>query len=191
MNLKQLSALGMALFFTSSVQATGIDFRLSSETAELSYLTESATFGYGGADIGFGVFFDENDNVIANGSILVSGSSDGDVRGLQLGLGIKFYAGVLDTPGDDSGGGMALGGQVRYVFPSHKPLAVLAEGWVVPEVVSIANFDGIREYRFALELEVTPSARGYVGYRVLEVDLDSGAELELDDKAHIGVKFSF
>lgn len=191
MNSIKLGALAAALLCSSAVQAAGIDFRLSSETAEFGYLTESATFGYGGADIGFGVFFDENDNVIANGSILVSGTSDGDVRGLQLGLGIKLYGGVLDTPGNDSGGGMGLGGQVRYVFPSNKPLALLAEGWVVPEVVSVANFDGIREYRVALELEVTPSARGYIGYRRLEVDLDSGAELEIDDNAHIGVKFSF
>lgn len=172
--------------------ASGIDFRLGSRTAELTYLTESATFGYGGADMGFGVFIDENDTVMGSGSILVSGSSDGDVRGMQLGVGVKVYGGTLDTPNNDSGAGLGLGGQIRMVMPSSTPVAFLLEGWVVPEVVSMADFDGITEWRIGVELEVTPSARGYVGYRHLEVDVDGFAqELELDDRAHVGVKFSF
>jgi hypothetical protein len=174
------------------VEASAIDFRLGSRTAEFGFLTESSTFGYGGADMGIGVFIDENDNFMVNGSILVSGSSDGDVRALQLGVGIKVYAGVLDTPNDDSGAGLGLGGQLRYVFPSNTPVAILFEGWVVPEVVSMSDFDGILEYRIAIELEVTPSARGYVGFRHLEVEVDGFAnDLELDDRAHVGVKFSF
>jgi len=58
-------------------------------------------------------------------------------------------------------------------------------------VTSFADFDGLVEYRFALELEVTPSARAYIGYRVLEVELDTGLKYKLDDNAHIGVRFAF
>lgn len=188
----RIAGLLLASLFTGSVQASGVDFRLGSRTAEFNYLTESATFGYGGADMGFGVFIDEEDSVLGTGSILVSGSSDGDVRGLQLGVGVKAYVGTLETPNDDSGGGLALGGQIRYVLPSSKPIAFVLEGWAVPEVVSVADFDGITEWRIGVELEVTPSARGYIGYRVLEVDLDvTGTEIELDDRAHVGVKFAF
>lgn len=191
--MKSRIAAGFLLALMSfQATASGIDFRLGSRTAEFTFLTESATFGYGGADMGFGVFIDENDTVMGSGSILVSGSSDGDVRGMQLGVGVKVYGGTLDTVNNDSGAGLGLGGHIRYVMPSSTPVALVLEGWVVPEVVSMADFDGIREYRFAVELEVTPSARGYIGYRHLEVDVDSLAnELELDDRAHVGVKFSF
>jgi len=82
---------------------------------------------------------------------------------------------------------------VRYVFPANTPLAILGEAFVAPSVTSFSNFDGISEYRVALELEVTPSARAYVGYRQLKVDLSNGTgpKYKLDDRAHVGVRFSF
>lgn len=183
----------------SNVLASGVDMRLGSETAEVVFLTESATFGYGGADMGFGVFLNEDDSLIGTGSILVSGSGEGDVRGLHFGVGAKVYAGIIDLPSpldNQSGGAVAIGGMIRYVFPGRMPLAVLLEGFGAPDVTSASDFKGLKEIRLALELEVTPSARAYIGYRTLEVELDSGVgfkdnEIELDDKAHIGVRFSF
>lgn len=182
----------------SNVFASGIDLRLGSETAEFVYLTESATFGYGGADMGFGVFLNEDDSLIGTASILVSGSGDGDVRGLHFGVGAKVYAGIIEFPSpidNQSGGAVAIGGQIRYVFPGRTPLALLVEAFGAPDVTSASDFKGLKEIRFALELEITPSARAYIGYRILEVELDSGIinkdEIDLDDKGHIGVRFSF
>lgn len=182
----------------SNVFASGIDMRIGSKTAEFVYLTESATFGYGGADMGFGAFINEDDTVMGSGSILVSGSGDGDVRGLHFGVGAKVYAGIIDFPSpteNQGGGAVAIGGQVRYVFPGKTPLAILVEGFGAPDVTSASDFKGVKEIRFALELEVTPSARAYVGYRSLKVELSNGIvkddEIELDDAGHIGVRFSF
>ena len=68
----------------------------------------------------------------------------------------------------------------------------MAEGWIVPEITSLGDFEGVTEFRVGVELEVTPSARGYVGYRVLDVELENvGGEAELDDNFHVGVKFAF
>ncbi len=188
----RLTTVFIVLFFMAlRVEAAGVDFRLSSKTAEFSYLTESSSFGYGGADMGFGVFINENDDILTSGSILVSGSSAGDVRALHFGVGAKVYLGFLETITNDNGGALAIGGRVRYVFPASTPLAILFEGFVAPNVVSLADFNGVREFRVALELEVTPSARAYVGYKNLEVELNNGFDYKLDDKAHIGVRFSF
>ena len=185
-----LSLMILAPF--SNASAAGIDFRLGSKTAELLYLTEAATFGYGGADIGFGLFFNEADDLFVSGSVLVSGSSAGDVRALHFGVGAKAYLGSIDVqPENLEGGALAIGGQARYVFPASTPLAILGEVFIAPSVTSASDFDGITEYRLALELEVTPSARAYVGYRQLKVEIESGAKLKLDDRAHIGVRFSF
>ena len=189
-----------ALLPASNVLSAGLDLKLSSETAEVTFLTQNATFGYGGADIGIGLFINENDDFLVNGSIVVSGSGTGDVRALHFGVGGKAYAGRLDfsstVPGassqdNPSGGAIAVGGHLRYVFPSSTPIAILAEGFWAPSVTSFSDFDGLIEYRFALELEVTPSARAYIGYRVLEVELDTGFKYKLDDNAHIGVRFAF
>lgn len=182
----------------SSVLAAAIDFRLGSKIAEVNYMKQDATFGYGGADMGLGVFLNENDDLLVSGSILVSGSSEGEVKGLHFGVGAKLYAGILDRPSPEdnqNGAALAIGAQVRYVFPGKTPMAILLEGFVAPNVTSASDFKGVSEIRLAIELEVTPSARAYIGYRTLEVELDNaignGKGYELDDKGHIGVRFAF
>lgn len=182
----------------NNVSAGAIDFRIGSDMAELTFFTQNSSFGYGGADIGFGVLFNEYNDVIANGSILVSGSNAGDVEALHFGVGAKIYGGDINGPDSSSfdiqGGAVAIGGQVRYVFPGSAPLAVLGEIFYAPEVTSLSEFDGLLEYRLALELEVTPSARAYIGYRVMEVDFNtfgSDVSYEVDDSANIGVRFEF
>jgi YfaZ precursor len=182
----------------NNVSAGAVDFRVGRDIAELTFFTQNASFGYGGADIGVGVLFNQYNDVIANGSILVSGNSAGDVKALQFGVGAKIYGGDINGPDearvDIKGGAVAIGGQIRYVFPGSAPFAVLGEVFYAPEVTSISEFDRLLEYRFALELEVTPSARAYVGYRVLEIDFNafgSNVNYEVDDSANIGVRFEF
>jgi len=186
------------LFSFQNASAGAIDFRVGQDMAEFTFFTQNASFGYGGADIGAGILFNQYNDYIANGSILVSGNSAGDVKALQFGVGAKLYGGDINGPDSNSvdikGGAVAIGGQVRYVFPSSTPFAVLGEVFYAPEVTSISGFDGLLEYRVALELEVTPSARAYVGYRMLEVDFNtsgSNVSYEVDDSANIGVRFEF
>ena len=182
----------------NNATAGAIDFRVGQDMAELTFFTQNASFGYGGADIGFGALINEHNDVIANASILVSGSSRGDVKALHFGVGAKLYAGDINGPDnrrvDIQGGAVAIGGQIRYVFPGNAPLAILGEAFFAPEVTSISDFDRLLEYRIALELEVTPSARAYIGYRMLEVEFDNSGgtvDYEVDDSANIGVRFEF
>ncbi len=182
----------------SNASAGAIDFRVGQDMAELTFFTQNASFGYGGADIGAGVLFNQYNDVIVNGSILVSGNSAGDVKALQFGVGAKIYGGDINGPDakrvDIKGGAVAIGGQIRYVFPGSAPFAVLGEVFYAPEVTSISEFDRLLEYRVALELEVTPSARAYVGYRMMEVRFNAfgrNVDYEVDDSANIGVRFEF
>lgn len=193
--LRKALIITAAMLPLQNVFAGAIDFRVGKDVAELTFMTQSSSFGYGGADIGFGALINEYNDVIANGSILVSGSSAGEVKGLHFGVGAKAYLGTLEGPNsvslDVDGGAIAIGGRVRYVFPGSAPLAVLGEAFYAPEVTSISDFDGLVEYRLALELEVTPSARAYVGYRRLEVTYARDIDYEVDDAAHLGVRFEF
>ncbi|MCW8830622.1 MAG: YfaZ family protein [Gammaproteobacteria bacterium] len=189
----------LALAPFSTAMAAAIDFRLGSEMAEVIYKTQDADFGYGGADIGLGILLNDEDDLLATGSILVSGSNEGNVRGLHFGVGAKIFAGILDFPSpvdNQTGASLAIGAQVRYVFPGKMPMAILLEGFAAPDVTSLSDFKGTQEIRLAVELEITPSARAYIGYRKLEVELSDGLlprneEYEVDDKAHVGVRFSF
>jgi len=185
-------ATAVLMLSATVANAGAIDFRLGSNIAELNYLTQSSSFGYGGADIGFGALVNNNNDVIASGSILVSGTSAGDVKALHFGVGIKGYAGTLKNPVNNiNGGAVAIGARVRYVFPGSIPVAVLGEGFYAPAITSFSEFDGVKEYRVALEFEITPSARAYVGYRHLQIDTNTGGSHDVDSSPHIGVRFEF
>jgi hypothetical protein len=192
---RALITITTLLIPVTHAHSSAIDFRVGKDVAEATFLTQSASFGYGGADIGFGALINEHNDFIASASILVSGSSAGDVKGLHFGVGAKAYAGSIDGPDnsaiDADGGAIAIGGRIRYVFPGSAPLAILGEAFYAPEVTSISDFDGLFEYRVALELEVTPSARAYIGYKQLEVEIDRNIDYDVDDEAHIGVRFEF
>lgn len=186
--------IAIALVPFKSIYAEAIDFTVGSDMAELGFLTQSSSFGYGGADIGLSALVNEHNDVLLSGTVLVSGSSTGDVNGLHFGVGAKVYVGFLDGPKgvvDTDGAAIAIGGQVRYVFSGSTPMAVYGEGYFAPEVTSIAEMDGMSEFRLGFEIEITPSARAYIGYRNLEVTYDERIDYEIDDAAHVGVRFEF
>ena len=191
--LRKFTAIVGFMVLSAAVEAEGFDLRLANETAEVIYLTESSTFGYGGADIGLGVLFNEADDFMISGAAMVTGHSAGNNRPLQFGVGVKLAMVSIDQGViNEDVGAAAIGAQVRYLFPSATPVALLAEGFIAPEVVSFSGAEQYREYRFALELEVTPSARAYLGYRKIEVELENiNPDIEVDDHAHLGIKIEF
>lgn len=194
--LKKIVAILALSTLALQVNARGFDLRLADETAEVIYLTESATFGYGGADVGLGLLFNEDDDLMFSGAVMVTGHGAGNNRALKFGVGAKLVFAMLDdrnnTLVDEEFGALAIGGQIRYVIPSSTPVAFLAEGFIAPEIVSFSGADQYTEYRFAVELEVTPSARAYVGYRKIEFEHeDYPRDVELDDDPHIGIRIEF
>jgi len=196
--LKKLAAIVGVSLLATQVHARGVDLRLANDTAELLYLTESSTFGYGGADMGFGILFNENNDYMLSASAMVTGHSAGNNKPLQMGVGAKLlYTSLDNNPvrgnNDEDVGALALGGQLRYVIPSSTPLAFLVEGFIAPSVTSFSNAEQYTEYRVAVELEVTPSARAYIGFRNIEIDLKSPgvSGIEVDNEVHIGIKIDF
>ena len=196
--LRKALIITIILIPFNNVSAGAIDFRVGQDMAALTFLMQNSSFGYGGADIGIGALINEYNDVMVNGSILVIGSSRGDVKALHFGVGAKLYVGDINGPDtapvDIQGGAVAIGGQIRYVFPGSTPLAILGEAFYAPEVTSISEFDRLLEYRVALELEVSPSARAYIGYSMLEVEFNSSGrnvDYDVTDSANIGVRFEF
>jgi len=178
------------LMFSASSHARGVDIKLANEMAEFTYLTESSTFGYGGADVGFGLLFTENDDYQITAKALVSGNPAGNNKALQFGIGGKLTYVSLDAANEEVGA-FAIAGQLRYIIPSATPIAFVAGIAYAPSITAFSGADSYLEYEFAIELEITPSARGYLGYRNITYDFENGGDFELDDGAHIGVKFEF
>jgi hypothetical protein len=191
--IRKLILMGSLSIFGSIVHAAGLDFNLGGDSAEIRYLFSSdAQIGVGGTDIGAGLYFNENDDYVFTGSLLVVGNSTGRNRALQLGAGVKAYAGTLERSGEDTVGAIGVGGRVAYIFPSMTPMAVTTELYYAPNITSFGDNDRFYEVLVRFEIEVAPTTRFYVGYRQMEARLElENVDYELDASAHLGVRFSF
>lgn len=186
----RLVSFSTLLVASMQVSATGLEFRVSNETAEVMYLYKSSTFGYGGSDVSWGYMFNEQDDSMLSASFLISGNGAGSKRALQFGVGMKAF--LVDMAGTDiQGGGLGIGGLLRYVFSSTTPFAILVEGYTVPDITGFSDTEGFSESRLALELEVSPSARAYIGYKSVSFRDAASKKYELDNEAHVGVRLSF
>ncbi len=184
-------AIAISLFtITSQANARGFDIKLANEMAEFTYLTESSTFGYGGADIGFGVLFTEDSDYQLNAKLMISGNPAGNNKSFQFGVGGKVMFVTFDRVNEDVGA-LALAGQLRYIIPSSTPVAFRIGAAFAPSITSFSGADAYAEYEAAVEIEVTPSAQAYLGYRKMQYDFERGGKFILDDSIHIGVKFEF
>ncbi|HEY3486510.1 MAG TPA: YfaZ family outer membrane protein [Gammaproteobacteria bacterium] len=194
MSYKILLASMLSFGMAATAQARGLDISIGDEAAQLTYLYNSdGQIGIGGTDLGMGFFFNENDDVVINGGILVTGTSAGQNRALQMGVGVRAHVGKLDIPGEDDGvSAIAIGGKIAYILPSRMPLALSLEGYIAPEVTAFGDNKDLTELLARFEIEIAPTTRFFVGFRNLEVEFeDSGLEYEIDDSGHLGIRFSF
>ncbi len=185
--------LGVILcLMVGSVQshAAGLDLRLSNESAELTYLFNSSSFYSGGADVGAGLFINNDDDMMLSLSWVVSGQGLGANEAFSYGVGIKGYGLMVDEL-DQDGGALAIGGQLRYLIPGPVSVAMVAEGFISPKITSFADVEKMTEFRIAAEFEVNKETSAYIGYRILEVDLDEKNGYEVDENIHIGIRLAF
>lgn len=193
MHKRSIAAAVILAACSAPVHAAGLDISLSDDTANIVYLTDSGSLGYGGADVGFGLFFRDNDrgdrDYVGTANLLVT-SNPASGNNFQFGIGAKGYAGEIDNIDEDVTA-IAIGGLVRYVIPSQTPMGIALEGYVAPGVTSFDDTERISEIMARFELEVMPSTRGYIGYRFLEPRLEEAGDVELDDEIHVGIRITF
>jgi hypothetical protein len=184
-----LGVAALGLCSSNAAHAGGVDISLGNETADVVYLTDSASLGYGGADVGLGALYNERDDILLTGQFLVSGSPGPDVP-LQYGVGAKAYFSELDT--DEDGHALGLGGQVRYLLPLRQPqMSVAAEGYYAPDITSFSDATSVLEFEPRFEVEVLPAARAYVGYRYIEMELENTSDRDISDELVFGVRLQF
>jgi hypothetical protein len=185
--------LATALLASSfTVGATGIDVGLSDTSARFAYLTESGALGYAGADVGYSFFYNDQGDNMLGARLLVIGNAVGAQRAFQYGFGMQANLGKLNAEGGTHVAAIGVGGTLRYLFPSQNPIGLTVEAFTSPQITSFSGTGNIYNADIRLDLEVIPNTRGYIGYRVMEIehnDLDTKESIE--DAMVYGVRFSF
>ncbi|AOV17970.1 hypothetical protein BJI67_13690 [Acidihalobacter aeolianus] len=188
--MRIVTVLGACLLAASSAaMANGLDFQLGNNTAQLKFYTGTGPLGYTGGELGFGGFVDSRHDVLGNVSLKVEGLAAGETP-LSFGLGVSAYAGSVDKPNVDVGA-IALGGLVKYTIPYRMPMAVVLEGYYAPNITTFGQGKSFSDVSLDYQIEVTPGAKAYVGYRVLQTDLKNYGEYKFDNALHVGIRLRF
>ena len=174
-----------------SVNAAGLELDLSQESGEFTYLVNSRRVAEGGFDLGLSFFYNDREAIVLGANVLSLGQQAKYGQPLQLGVGAKLYGGKLED--DRELGAIGIGGRLGYIIPSQiSPVAVVAEFYFAPSVTSFGDAERLMELSARVEVEITPTAMGFFGYRLTTVRMaNTEDDMELDDNMNVGIRFLY
>lgn len=185
-----LLILAFGLAAHTQLYANDFEAALSSETAQFTFRSDSSLIGWGGADLGFGIFYNEESDFVTQFELIQRRQASSQAP-LTLGVGVKFYAGNIDATNDDIFG-LGIGAEIRYTFPGVMPSSIYLRGYFAPEITSFGDTEEIADYNLGFQIEVLPQTSAFVGIRHIEVDTENLRNYDLDDdNIHFGVRLTF
>ncbi len=180
-----LGALG-----SSPASANDFEAALSSETAQFTFRSDSSLIGWGGSDLAFGLFYNEDSDYVFQASLMQMRQAS-EENPLTFGVGVKTYLGSLDDINEDVFA-FGIGGEVRYTIPGTMPMALYLRGFYAPDITSFADAEEVIDYTFGFQIEALPQTTAFIGIRHLEFETDDDGDYEADDdELHLGVRLTF
>ncbi len=170
--------------------ASDFEAMLSKETAQFTFRSDSSIIGWGGSDLGLGLFYNDDSDFIFQASLLQM-RQPSEENPLTFGVGVKAYLGSLDDPNEDVGAA-AIGGRISYTIPGTMPMAAYFEGFYAPEITSFLDAEEVTDYMFGFQIEALPQTIAFIGYRKLEIEAKDEGDYDADDgNIHLGVRLTF
>lgn len=176
---------GMAM----NVMAQELDVSLNNDAAAIRYTMPFKQTAYGHTDVDFGLLYTESNDVLGSAGIGVVGDAGAQSPGLKAGIGVRAYAVSLDNNDDMTA--LTLGGLIHYNPPTAPRFGVGADIHYAPDVTTFGDAKRFWELGARFEYEILPQASLYLGVRKVRADMDSGAKIDMDEGAHIGMRMSF
>jgi len=191
MKLFQVLLVLITFFFSfSSVQANDVEVALSSETAEFMFRSDSSVIGWGGADLAAGLFFNDDDDIVGQFSLLQARQAS-ESTPMTFGIGFRGYAGRLDLAKENILA-LGVGGEIRYTIPGVMPTAFYLQAHFAPKITSFSDTESVSDVLIRYQIEILPQTMAFAGVRLLEVDTKKVNNHGLDDnKVHVGIRLTF
>ena len=135
-----------------------------------------------------GWLHDEDLGAAARFGVLVEGDVMPNARRqLRGGLGGRAY--WIDVDLDD-GVGVGVGGFLSWRLMQGRTRLEI-EAYTAPESLCGDGIEGITELGGRVAFEVVPRAELYFGWRTVDVELELGPDVDLDGRAHVGIRLLF
>jgi hypothetical protein len=178
------------LFAFSQAQGNDLEIALSSETAQFTVRSDSSLIGWGGADLAFGLFFNEDDDIVGQISLMQSRQAS-EGAPLTFGIGMRGYVGRLDLSSQNVLA-LGIGGEIRYTIPGVMPMVIYLQAHYAPKITSFSDTESVADLLLGIQFEILPQTIAFAGIRRLEVDTEAVTNYDADDnRLHLGVRLTF
>ncbi len=200
--MKNALAGVLMLACAANAGATGVDFSLSNETANVAVLLNPYQFqAGGGSELVLGGFVNESGDNLLHATLMARGKRQSKDSVYTLGAGFRAVYGELEIDeeivinGADSEkvGALGIGIQAGLLLASsrHTPVELIGEAFIAPSITSFTDADKYTEIGARLQVEVIPQARAYLGYRRISFDTNDYIGVNVDSGFHLGLNVSF
>jgi len=182
--------IALLLLFPVLSQANDLELALTSETAQITFRSDSSLIGWGGAELGVGFFYNDVNDYVGQVSLMQRRQASKN-NPLTLGVGLKAYLGHLDVVDEDIFA-IAVGGEARYTFPGVMPMSVYLSIHYAPKITSFSDTEELVDTNIGFQIEVLPQTVAFLGFRKLRLDQQNGKSYDMDDdRVHVGVRLTF
>jgi opacity protein-like surface antigen len=186
-----LTLSAAALLANSHAMANDFEAALTTETAQITFRSDSSLIGWGGSELAVGLFYNDDNDILGQFGLFQRRQASKD-NPLTLGVGVRAYLGTLENINQDVAA-LAIGGEVRYTIPGTMPMALYLTGHYAPKITSFSDAEQVTDLNVGFQIEILPQTTAFAGFRSLEVDPKNSnrtAELD-DDHLHVGIRLSF
>ena len=161
---------------------------ISDDALQFRYFTDAGKVGVDQGTLSFGAFLGEARDVVLTAGLLVP--FDFNLGRLDVRLGPQAYAALLQDENSDVFA-LALGAQVRLPLAPSRNMAIVGTAYYSPDVTTFGSADNVTDLEARLELRVTRSIVGMIGYRWFELDLTDAPTRRPQDEFFVGGRWLF
>jgi hypothetical protein len=181
-----LGLAGIAL----NVHADHAEVYLGDEALQGRYAAGADLIGLRAGELAAELFINEQDDLLGTLSLDFTGRPAG-TSPWTFTAGPKVYGATLDVD-DDNFLAVAPGVKATYAIDTaFRPIYLAGQFYYAPEILTTGDADDLTDFIIRAEMDFIERVTGFVGYRLLEADLEDGGDHDLDDDIHIGVRFVF
>lgn len=185
-------ALLLLLLTCVAAQAASLEVDLNDFSVQGQYLQPITEDDYGTSLFDIRALYnDHQDMTLISGGFNFLGKP-GNVPGLDLGVGLDFYAGqTTHEPMDRDLVALALGGRATFRPPALQGFGFGAKLFYAPEILSFADAEGLVEGALRLEYALTPKIRLFAEYQEIRADFDLTGSHTVDEGLRGGFQAQF
>jgi hypothetical protein len=160
-------------------------------TITVRYLTSGGRIGLEGTELGLGVLVSTDRDIIGSARLLAPDLLEAFLPpNVTLRLGGKAMMALLDDPSDEVFS-IGPGVEARVALPilEGTPVAGVGEVYYAPDILTFGEASRMFEFAGRVEVQFLANTVGFVGYRRLEFDRDTGDDTIVNN-VMFGLRFA-